>query len=116
MTEYIFRLSDETPKIEIDVKAAAIINGVGQDLYDRAKKELGLPALLRSSSLSSKANEARKAIQARMGTKAILESEANEDCLAYLVQMAQMANVACRVRKAIKATQGQKVLTANQQL
>lgn len=41
MTEYIFRLSDETPKIEIDVKAAAIINGVGQDLYDRAKKELG---------------------------------------------------------------------------
>lgn len=41
MTEYIFRLSDETPKIEVDVKAAAIINGVGQDLYDRAKKELG---------------------------------------------------------------------------
>ncbi|MGN7061951.1 hypothetical protein ACTHRZ_11650, partial [Neisseria sp. P0001.S006] len=40
-TEYIFRLSDETPKIEIDVKAAAIINGVGQDLYDRDKKELG---------------------------------------------------------------------------
>lgn len=41
MTEYIFRLSDETPKIEVDVKSAAIINGVGQDLYDRAKKELG---------------------------------------------------------------------------
>ena len=41
MTEYIFRLSNETPKIEVDVKAAAIINGVGQDLYDRAKKELG---------------------------------------------------------------------------
>lgn len=41
MTEYIFRLSDETPKIEVDVKAAAIINGMGQDLYDRAKKELG---------------------------------------------------------------------------
>lgn len=41
MTEYIFRLSDETPKIEVDVKAAAIINGVGQDLYDRAKKEIG---------------------------------------------------------------------------
>lgn len=41
MTEYIFRLSDETPSIEVDVKAAAIINGVGQDLYDRAKKELG---------------------------------------------------------------------------
>lgn len=41
MTEYVFRLSDETPKIEVDVKAAAIINGVGQDLYDRAKKELG---------------------------------------------------------------------------
>ena len=41
MTEYIFRLSDETPKIEVDVKAAAIISGVGQDLYDRAKRELG---------------------------------------------------------------------------
>ena len=41
MTEYIFRLSDETPRIEVDVKAASIINGVGQDLYDRAKKELG---------------------------------------------------------------------------
>lgn len=41
MTEYIFRLSDETPRIEVDVKAAAIINGVGQDLYNRAKKELG---------------------------------------------------------------------------
>ena len=41
MTEYVFRLSDETPRIEVDVKAAAIINGVGQDLYDRAKKELG---------------------------------------------------------------------------
>lgn len=41
MTEYIFRLSDETPRIEVDVKAAAIINGVAQDLYDRAKKELG---------------------------------------------------------------------------
>lgn len=41
MTEYIFRLSDETPKIEVDVKAAAIINGVSQDLYDRAKMELG---------------------------------------------------------------------------
>ena len=41
MTEYIFRLSDETPSIEVDVKAAAIINGVGHDLYDRAKKELG---------------------------------------------------------------------------
>lgn len=41
MTEYVFRLSDETPKIEVDVKAAAIINGVSQDLYDRAKKELG---------------------------------------------------------------------------
>ena len=41
MTEYIFRLLDETPKIEVDVKAAAIINGMGQDLYDRAKRELG---------------------------------------------------------------------------
>lgn len=41
MTEYVFTLSDKTPSIEIDVKETAIINGVGQDLYDRAKKELG---------------------------------------------------------------------------
>lgn len=41
MTEYIFTLSDKTPSIEIDVKETAIIGGVGQDLYDRAKKELG---------------------------------------------------------------------------
>ncbi len=41
MTEYVFTLSDKTPSVEIDVKETAIIGGVGQDLYDRAKKELG---------------------------------------------------------------------------
>lgn len=41
MTEYVFTLSDKTPSVEIDVKETAIIGGVGQDLYGRAKKELG---------------------------------------------------------------------------
>lgn len=41
MTEYIFTLSDKTPSIEIDVKETAIAQGAGQDLYDRAKMELG---------------------------------------------------------------------------
>lgn len=41
MTEYVFTLSDKTPAVEIDVKETAITQGAGQDLYDRAKKELG---------------------------------------------------------------------------
>lgn len=41
MTEYVFTLSDKTPSVEIDVKEAAIAQGAGQDLYDRAKRELG---------------------------------------------------------------------------
>lgn len=41
MTEYVFTLSDKTPSIEIDAKETAIAQGAGQDLYDRAKKELG---------------------------------------------------------------------------
>lgn len=41
MTEYVFTLSDKTPTVEIDVKETAIAQGAGQDLYERAKKELG---------------------------------------------------------------------------
>nr|DAS18265.1 MAG TPA: nucleoid-associated protein [Caudoviricetes sp.]DAX33134.1 MAG TPA: nucleoid-associated protein [Caudoviricetes sp.] len=41
MTEYVFTLTDKTPSVEIDVKETAIAQGAGQDLYDRAKKELG---------------------------------------------------------------------------
>ena len=41
MTEYVFTLSDKTPSVEIDVKETAIAQGAGQDLYDRAKMELG---------------------------------------------------------------------------
>lgn len=41
MTEYLFTLSDKTPSVEIDVKETAIAQGAGQDLYDRAKRELG---------------------------------------------------------------------------
>lgn len=41
MTEYVFTLSDKTPSVEIDVKETAIAQGAWQDLYDRAKRELG---------------------------------------------------------------------------
>lgn len=41
MTEYVFTLSDKTPSVDIDVKETAIAQGAGQDLYDRAKRELG---------------------------------------------------------------------------
>lgn len=41
MTEYVFTMSDKTPSVEIDVKETAIAHGAGQDLYDRAKRELG---------------------------------------------------------------------------
>lgn len=41
MTTYVFTLSDKTPAVEIDVKETVIVQGAGQDLYDRAKKELG---------------------------------------------------------------------------
>lgn len=41
MTEYVFTLTDKTPTVEIDVKETAIAQGAGQDLYDRAKRELG---------------------------------------------------------------------------
>ncbi|HFC8471264.1 TPA: collagen-like protein [Neisseria subflava] len=41
MTTYVFTLSDKTPAVEIDAKETAIVQGAGQDLYDRAKKELG---------------------------------------------------------------------------
>lgn len=41
MTEYVFTLSDKTPAVEIDVKETTIAQGAGQDLYDRAKKEIG---------------------------------------------------------------------------
>lgn len=40
MTEYVFTLSNKTPAVEIDVKETVIAQGAGQDLYDRAKKEL----------------------------------------------------------------------------
>lgn len=69
MTEYIFRLSDETPKIEVDVKAAAIINGVGQDLYDRAKKELGFTGTFEEFLASFKGERGEKGEDGAAGAK-----------------------------------------------
>ena len=69
MTEYIFRLSDETPKIEVDVKAAAIINGVGQDLYDRAKRELGFAGTFEQFLASFKGERGEKGEDGAAGAK-----------------------------------------------
>lgn len=69
MTEYIFRLSDETPKIEVDVKAAAIINGVGQDLYDRAKRELGFTGTFEEFLTKFKGERGEKGEDGAIGAK-----------------------------------------------
>lgn len=69
MTEYIFRLSDETPKIEVDVKAAAIINGVGQDLYDRAKRELGFTGTFEEFLTKFKGERGEKGADGHKGDK-----------------------------------------------
>ena len=69
MTEYVFRLSDETPKIEVDVKAAAIINGMGQDLYDRAKRELGYTGTFEEFLSSFKGERGEKGEDGAVGAK-----------------------------------------------
>ena len=69
MTEYVFRLSDETPRIEVDVKAAAIINGVGQDLYDRAKKELGFTGTFEEFLAKFKGERGEKGDTGERGTQ-----------------------------------------------
>ena len=69
MTEYVFRLSDETPKIEVDVKAAAIINGMGQDLYDRAKRELGYTGTFEEFLSSFKGERGEKGEDGAAGAK-----------------------------------------------
>lgn len=69
MTEYVFTLSDKTPSVEIDVKEAAIAQGAGQDLYDRAKRELGFPGTFEEFLAKFKGERGEKGEDGAAGAK-----------------------------------------------
>lgn len=69
MTEYVFTLSDKTPSVEIDVKETAIAQGAGQDLYDRAKKELGFTGTFEEFLASFKGERGAKGEDGAVGAK-----------------------------------------------
>nr|WP_315116551.1 hypothetical protein [uncultured Neisseria sp.] len=69
MTEYVFTLSDKTPSVEIDVKETAIAQGAGQDLYDRAKKELGFTGTFEQFLASFKGERGEKGEDGAAGAK-----------------------------------------------
>lgn len=68
MTEYVFTLSDKTPSVEIDVKETAIAQGAGQDLYDRAKRELGFTGTFEEFLIKFKGDTGERGIQGERGT------------------------------------------------
>mgnify|MGYP000900980313 CR=1 FL=1 len=69
MTEYVFTLSDKTPSVEIDVKETAIAQGAGQDLYDRAKRELGYTGTFEEFLASFKGERGEKGEDGAAGAK-----------------------------------------------
>lgn len=69
MTEYVFTLSDKTPSVEIDVKETAIAQGAGQDLYDRAKRELGFTGTFDQFLASFKGERGEKGEDGAAGAK-----------------------------------------------
>lgn len=69
MTEYVFTLSDKTPSVEIDVKETAIAQGAGQDLYDRAKRELGFAGTFEQFLASFKGERGEKGEDGAAGAK-----------------------------------------------
>lgn len=69
MTEYVFTLSDKTPTVEIDVKETAIAQGAGQDLYDRAKRELGFTGTFEQFLASFKGERGEKGEDGAVGAK-----------------------------------------------
>lgn len=69
MTEYVFTLSDKTPSVEIDVKETAIAQGAGQDLYDRAKRELGYTGTFEEFLSRFKGERGEKGEDGAAGTK-----------------------------------------------
>ena len=69
MTEYVFTLSDKTPSVEIDVKETAIAHGAGQDLYDRAKSELGFTGTFEEFLARFKGERGEKGEDGAVGAK-----------------------------------------------
>lgn len=69
MTEYVFTLSDKTPSVEIDVKETAIAQGAGQDLYDRAKRELGYTGTFEEFLATFKGERGEKGEDGAVGAK-----------------------------------------------
>lgn len=69
MTEYVFTLSDKTPSVEIDVKETAIAHGAGQDLYDRAKRELGFTGTFEEFLATFKGERGEKGEDGAAGAK-----------------------------------------------
>ena len=69
MTTYVFTLSDKTPAAEIDVKETVIAQGAGQDLYDRAKKELGYSGTFEEFLASFKGDTGDKGADGLPGAK-----------------------------------------------
>lgn len=69
MTKYVFTLSDKTPSVEIDVKETAIAQGAGQDLYDRAKRELGFTGTFEEFLASFKGERGEKGEDGAVGAK-----------------------------------------------
>lgn len=69
MTEYVFTLSDKAPAVEIDVKETAIAQGAGQDLYDRAKRELGYTGTFEQFLASFKGERGEKGEDGAAGAK-----------------------------------------------
>lgn len=69
MTEYVFTLSDKTPSVEIDVKETAIAQGAGQDLYDRAKRELGFTGTFEEFLTKFKGERGEKGEDGAVGAK-----------------------------------------------
>lgn len=69
MTEYVFTLSDKTPTVEIDVKETAIAQGAGQDLYDRAKSELGFTGTFEEFLTKFKGERGEKGEDGAVGAK-----------------------------------------------
>ena len=69
MTEYVFTLSDKTPSVEIDVKETAIAQGAGQDLYDRAKREIGFTGTFEEFLAKFKGERGEKGEDGAVGAK-----------------------------------------------
>lgn len=88
MTEYVFTLSDKTPAVEIDVKETAIAQGAGQDLYDRAKRELGYTGTFEQFLASFKGERGEKGEDGATGAKGDTGERGQDGKSAYEIAVA----------------------------